>query len=231
MLNKSLSLFLIAASMCLPLPASAQHNDPNLRKQINAVNGLSTWEFAPGFSYWLLHNNYSGASMHYKFPFSFSYKFDENKASTKRIWRPIITEVASQTVRKDLLKDQNSSLSESYNRQLDAYYDRINPIVTTPYKSEFEKYQDGMEEALTLALQYSKGKEYSSVENIFTRNDVLVAQMEYVCDLFPNAGAVIAGAMESGARQQQLERIRTEMGELYQEAVTLAQYCYLKYNN
>lgn len=230
MSKSPIRLLLLAAAVCSVAPAiSAQHNDPNLRKQINAVFGVDKWEFAPGFNYWLLHQHYSGASMHYSFPFSIKYKFDEEKASTKRIWRPIISEIMLQEQRKQLMEEQNRELDKSYTGMLKAVLDRQNPIISQSYRDDFKKYQDGMEAALTEALKYSGGKEKEGIEALMLRNEVLVAQMDYVTAQFPNAGAVAAGAMESGARQKELERIHTEMGELYGQTVDFATYCYLKY--
>ncbi|MCM1453588.1 MAG: hypothetical protein NC193_03520 [bacterium] len=219
---------MLAIGVAMPY-AAAQHNDPNLRKQINAVFGVDKWEFAPGFNYWLLHQHYSGASMHYSFPFSINYKFDEEKASTKRIWRPIINEVVLQEQRKQLMEEQNQELDKSYTDMLMSVLDRQNPIVSQSYREYFEKYQDGMEEALNLACKYSGGKEMESIKKLMLKNELLVSEVEYVTTQVPNAGALAAGAMESGARQKELERIYTEMGELYGHAVNFAKYCYLKY--
>lgn len=221
----------LSVAALMPLTAAAQHNDPNLRRQINAVVGADKWEFSPEFPYWLLHQNYTGATMHGIFPFA-SFSFDEEKASVKRLWKPmLLQEYPMQVQRKQLMEDQHAKLDSMYHQQLNVSADRLNPVVIQPYKSGFEKCQDGLEEALTLALQYSGGKESAAIKSITLDNEVLVAQMEYVCTLATDPLTAMAGTMESGARQKELERIHGEMQTLCDRAVNLAKYCYLKYKH
>lgn len=215
----------------MPLTVAAQKSDPNLRRQINAVVGADKWEFSPEFPYWLLHQHYSGATMHGIFPFA-TYSFDEEKASVKRLWKPmLIGEYPAQVQRKKLLQEQHAQLDSMYKQQLEVTADRFNISVILPYKKSFEKYQDGMEEALTLALQYSGGNESEAIKSLSLDNEVVVAQMEYVCALMADPMTAAAGTMESGARQKELERIHGEMEALYDRAVDLAKYCYLKYKH
>lgn len=223
--------FLVACAVTMtPLSLSAQRidNDENLHKQINSIAGTN-WDFGPGFEYWLTHKNYSGASLKYKFPFSFKIEFDENKANVKRLWRPQLAELGETMVLKEKVKQQNENISAIYKEQVSVYADRMNNTSKLSYDSDFKIFQSYMEKALTYVLTKSGGTGKPVVDRLKKKYDIIVDQYVYVTDLAPTPGAIIAGAMESGAREKELARIRKEMDGLVRQTKNVVMFCNIAY--
>lgn len=228
---KTIIFFLAACAVAMTsssVSAQRMAYDENLHKQIRSIAG-SKWDFGPGFEYWLTHQNYSGAKMKYKFPFSFKIEFDENRANVKRLWRPQLAELGETMVLKEKVKQQNENISAIYKEQVSVYADRMNNASKLIYDSDFKVFQSYMEKALTYVLTKSSGRGKPVVDRLKKKYDIIVDQYAYVTDLAPTPGAVVAGAMESGAREKELARIRKEMDGLVRQTKDVVMFCNIAY--
>lgn len=229
-MKKAVPFIASCALLLSSLTSNAQKisNDPNLHKQLNSISGTK-WDFGPGFEYYVTHQNYSGAELKYKFPFGFHVEFDENRANVKRMWRPMLAEYGAATVLNDQVKQPNENISAIYKEQVSVYVDRMNNSSKLIYDSDFKLFQSYMEKALTYSLQKSGGKARPAVDRLKRRYDVIVDQYVYVTDLAPSAGAVVAGTMESGAREKELARIHKEMNALVKQTKNIVMFCNIAY--
>ena len=102
----------------LPVGASAQwaqieHDEQKEKQWKSMENG--PWDFAPDWYYWLMHNNYSGASLHWRwrgFKSSLGVEFDEDDSNVKRIMPVrVMSEETQRQVMKRLRTNGNTSRS------------------------------------------------------------------------------------------------------------------------
>lgn len=157
-------------------------HDEQKYSQLNSMEN-GGWNFKPDWYYYVMHKNYSGAKMKWKwqgFKSGFVIEFDETKSNQKRI----ITERAAQLVEayeiKKRTQQELDTITPVFNEEMYRTAERNVDLVYSQYKNDFQRKQQVISEALNYCLNLSEGKLLESVALIQQRNDYILAQIDYI---------------------------------------------------
>ena len=142
----------------LPVGASAQwaqieHDEQKEKQWKSMENG--PWDFAPDWYYWLMHNNYSGASLHWRwrgFKSSLGVEFDEEDSNVKRIMpvRVMSEETQRQVMKK--AEDERQYIEELHKEEVLREADRNVDLVYSSFKDDFNRMQNSISEGLVFCM-------------------------------------------------------------------------------
>ena len=184
-------------------------DDEEKRKIWQSMEG-GEWGFSPGFYYWLLHKNYSGASLK-----GFSVKFDAGKSNVGQIAPVRITAAATQNIKRKEAKKEKERIHEPYKEDLANHADRVVDVSYTTYKDEFNRMQDIIEEGLLICMNRSRGEMHRAVEEIMRKNSIVCENISYIHD------TRVDSQLSNSRRQKAYEEAKAEMQTLVNRTVHL----------
>lgn len=213
MRTKKIALALAAVAL-LSVPAttmaqSVVHDSEKEKQWRSMENG--PWEFAPGWYYYFLHKNYSGATKKWQwhgFKSGYVVKFKEEKSNVKRIMPVRVTAEETQRQKLSEVEKERAHVEELYKEELAREADRVVDVTYASYKDEFNRMQDCITDGLLYCLQKSDGKLQYQVDEISRQNEILCADIAYIHK------TSIGFELENAKRRQAYEEAKTKMGDL-----------------
>lgn len=206
---------LIAGAAMLAMPMTIFAKTPKIRDQEkekqwrSMENGL--WEFAPGWYYYFLHKNYSGAYKKWQwrgFKSGYVVKFDENKSNVKRIMPVRVTAEETQRQKLSQVEKERAHVEELYKEEVAREADRVVDVTYASYKDDFNRMQDCITDGLLYCLQKSDGELQYQVDEISRQNEILCADIAYI----HKTG--VGYELENAKRRQAYEEAKEKMGDL-----------------
>lgn len=202
-----------AAMLAMPITIFAKtpkiHDDQKEKQWRSMENG--PWEFAPGWYYYFLHKNYSGAYKKWQwrgFKSGYVVKFDENKSNVKRIMPVRVTAEETQRQKLSQVEKERAHIEELYKEEVAREADRAVDLTYASYKDDFNRMQDCITDGLLYCLQKSDGKLKYQVDELSRQNEVLCADIAYIHKTGAGYG------LENAKRRQAYEEAKEKMGEL-----------------
>lgn len=206
---------LIAGAAMLAMPMTSFGKTPKIRDQEKVKQWRSMengpWEFAPGWYYYFLHKNYSGAYKKWQwrgFKSGYVVKFDENKSNVKRIMPVRVTAEETQRQKLSQVEKERAHVEELYKEEVAREADRIVDVTYASYKDDFNRMQDCITDGLLYCLQKSDGKLQYQVDEISRQNEILCADIAYI----HKTG--VGYELENAKRRQAYEEAKEKMGDL-----------------
>lgn len=235
-MRKKILFAVTVALMTTTTPVMGQgvYSDKGLQKQIRSIAGNGAWDFGESWlersAYHLLHHKYSGSEMYWQwagFKSGFRIRYKEEKASQKKLQRPLDAEIATAILQEEERKKQNENITKMFDEQMLVAADRHNPAVTIPYKEEFEQFDEYFARALAYAYTYGNDTAYGWAEGLADKYDMLTERIAYVSGQTIKGTGVMVGTMESGERMKALQGCHDEMMRLLKSTNDLVEYCKL----
>lgn len=220
---KILSVFaFMAISGLVSVDARAQSvqvvHDDQKEKQWRSME-VGPWNFAPGWYYYFLHKNYSGAEAYWQwsgFHSGYKVRFKEQKSNVKTINPSRIISEETQRAKLDEVEKERTRIEELYKEDLAKQADRMIDVSYSTYKEHFNHMQDLILEGLTYCLQKSKGAMQYQVNDIVRQNEIVCSNIEYI----HKTG--VGYELENSKRQRAYEDARAEMKIVVKRTMKLA---------
>ena len=176
-----LSLMMLVPSLGFAQWAELQHDEQKEKQWRSMENG--PWDFAPDWYYWLLHNSYSGASLHWRwrgFHSGLYVEFDESDSDVKRIMpvRVISEETQRQKVKK--VNEEYEKIEELHKEEVARTADRNVDLSYATFKDDFNRMQDRITEGLLYCMTKSRGKMKYQVNEISKENEIVCQSIAYI---------------------------------------------------
>ena len=211
--NKIALLMVALAILVAPthmLAKTPKVHDQEKEKQWRSMEN-GPWEFAPGWYYYFLHKNYSGAYKKWQwrgFKSGYVVKFDENKSNVKRIMPVRVTAEETQRQKLSQVEKERAHIEELYKEEVVREADRAVDLTYASYKDEFNRMQDCITEGLLYCIQKSDGQLSYQVEELRRQNEILCSGIAYIHKTGAGYG------LENAKRRQAYEEAKEKMGEL-----------------
>lgn len=177
---------LLVGSFLSPMPSYGQsvekQKDKQKAKQIKSME-TGGWDFEPGLYYYVMHKNYSGASLGWKwhgFESGPVANFDERKSSTKRTLTTRTLSAAQQDLKADIIEKERKLIEEVYKEEVYRNIDRNVDLEYDSYKSSFNRLQEGISGGLNYCLLKSKGKLKHLVDIVMSHNEICCQNIAYI---------------------------------------------------
>lgn len=206
---------LIAGAAMLAMPMTTFAKTPKIRDQEKEKQWRSMengpWEFAPGWYYYFLHKNYSGAYKKWQwrgFKSGYVVKFDENKSNVKRIMPVRVTAEETQRQKLSQVEKERAHVEELYKEEVAREADRVVDVTYASYKDDFNRMQECITDGLLYCLQKSDGELQYQVDEISRQNEILCADISYI----HKTG--VGYELENAKRRQAYEEAKEKMGDL-----------------
>lgn len=216
--NKLTTFLLLAAIMLVPSSMSAAVHDKEKEKLwLSMENG--PWDFAPGWYYYFLHQNYSGAYKKWQwrgFKSGYVVKFDENKSNIKRIMPVRVLAEETQRQKLEKVEEERKMVNELYNEEVMREADRAVDVTYSAYKDEFNRMQNRITDGLLYCMQKSDGKLKYQVDELSRQNEIICENIAYIHKQGAGYG------LENTKRQQAYEEAKEEMSKLVSRTAHLA---------
>ena len=161
--------------------AKLQHDSQKEKQWRSMENG--PWDFAPDWYYWLMHNSYSGASLHWRwrgFSSGLYVEFNESDSDVKRIMpvRVISEETQRQKVKK--VNEEYEKIAELHKEEVARTADRNVDLSYASFKDDFNRMQDRITEGLLYCMTKSRGKMKYQVNEISKENEIVCQSIAYI---------------------------------------------------
>lgn len=215
-MNHIKTLLLILA--LVPSAVNAQVHDREKEKQWTSMEN-GPWDFSPGWFYYYLHKNYSGAYRKWQwsgFKSGYVVKFDESRSNVKRIMPVRVTAEETQRQKIGKVEEERKMVEELYKEQVELEADRAVDVTYSAYKDEFERMQNCIADGLLYCMTKSNGKLKYQVDELSRQNDIICANISYIHKQGVGYG------LENAKRQQAYEEAKEQMSDLVQRTAHLA---------
>lgn len=206
--KKNITLILIC--LMIPLLSFANIHDKEKEKQWKSMEN-GPWEFAPGWYYYFLHQNYSGAYKKWQwrgFKSGYVVKFDENKSNVKRIMPVRVTAEETQRQKLSQVEKERGMVEELYREEVAREADRSVDLTYYSYKDEFMRMQDCIADGLVYCLEKSNGALKYQVDELKRQNEIICTNIDYIHKQGAGYG------LENAKRQQAYEEAKEKMSEI-----------------
>lgn len=176
-----MALLMLAPSVGFAQWAELQHDEQKELQWRSMENG--PWDFAPDWYYWLFHNSYSGASLHWRwrgFHSGLYVEFEESDSNVKRIMpvRVISEETQRQKVKK--VNEEYEKIEELHKEEVARTADRNVDLSYATFKDDFNRMQDRITEGLLYCMTKSGGKMKYQVNEISKENEIVCQNIAYI---------------------------------------------------
>lgn len=146
----------------------AQRHDEQKYKQIKSME-VGPWDFSPGYYYWLLHKNYSGAQSYWKwrgFHSRLAFRFKEEKSNVKRVLPVRSQALAAEVVKQNRVEEERKLILELQNQELERATDRNVDLVYNSYKDDFAHLNRVLLDGFAYILKESNNKLTKEVSDL-----------------------------------------------------------------
>lgn len=162
--------------------AQTIRHDKQKEKQWRSMEN-GQWDFAPGWYYYFLHKNYSGAETYWAwhgFKSGLRVRFKESKSKVKRIMPTRIISDETQRQKEGKVKEEMEMIEELCQEEEERAADRNVDLVYSSFKDDFNRMQTSIAEGLLYVEQKSKGKMSYQVTQLSRQNAIICKNIEYI---------------------------------------------------
>lgn len=157
-------------------------HDKQKEKQFRSMEA-GGWDFEPGWYYYFLHKNYSGAEKYWKwagFKSGYRIRFKESKSNVKRIMPVRTSAELTQAEKVKKVNTEEQKVKELHEEELYRAADRQVDLMYSSFKEDFNKMQDNISDGLAYCMAKSKGKLAYQVKELSDANEVLCEGIAYI---------------------------------------------------
>lgn|GEM_PF-136180 len=190
--------------------AQKKVHDSQKEKQWRSME-TGPWDFEPGWYYYFLHKNYSGAETYWKWSglkSGYRVRFKEHKSNVKTIMPRRIAQEELQKEKVKKAEEERVKVKEMHDEEVVRAADRNVDLVYFSFKDDFNRMQGAITEGLTFCLTKSKGKLYPQVNELQRQNDMICQSIAYT----HKQG--IGNELENSKRQEAYVEYKKQMEEL-----------------
>ena len=137
--------------------AQKKVHDSQKEKQWRSME-TGPWDFEPGWYYYFLHKNYSGAETYWKwsgFKSGYRVRFKEHKSNVKTIMPRRIAQEELQKEKVKKAEEERVKVKEMHDEEVLRAADRNVDLVYSSFKDDFNRMQGAITEGLTFCLTKS----------------------------------------------------------------------------
>lgn len=174
------------------------------------------WDFSPGFYYWTLHNEYSGAKAKYFLFIPTKIEFYEKESSVKRVLPIRIQSTAAQTMKLLELEKTEKSFKELYQKEQLRQSERNIDFAYGSYKDDFERMNGQCLEGFAYILKESNNKLLPNVAQLTRELNLINERVAY----FHKTG--IGHELENGKREKGYISAKRDLQKLVAKTRRLA---------
>lgn len=141
------------------------------------------WDFAPDWYYWMFHNSYSGASLHWRwrgFHSGLYVEFDESDSNVKRIMPVRVVSEETQRQKMKKVENERQYIEELHKEDVLRQADRSVNLVYGSFKDDFNRMQNSISEGLVFCMTRSKGKMKPQVDELSRQNNIICQNIAYL---------------------------------------------------
>ena len=175
-------LLLLCAVLTLTGTAQTVVHDKQKEKQWRSMEN-GPWDFAPGWYYYFLHKDYSGAEKYWRwrgFKSGWDVRFKEENSNVKRIMPTRVISEETQRQKEKKVEEEMAMVKELHYEDLARAADRNVDVVYDNYKDDFERMQDAISEGLLFCLHKSDGKLQYQVSELSRQNEMICTDIAYI---------------------------------------------------
>ena len=175
-------LLLLCAVLTLTGTAQTVVHDKQKEKQWRSMEN-GPWDFAPGWYYYFLHKDYSGAEKYWRwrgFKSGWDVRFKEENSNVKRIMPTRVISEETQRQKEKKVEEEMAMVKELHDEDLARAADRNVDLVYDNYKDDFERMQDAISEGLLFCLHKSDGKLQYQVSELSRQNEIICTDIAYI---------------------------------------------------
>lgn len=179
---KKYSLILLFAVLTLTGTAQTVVHDEQKEKQWQSMEN-GPWDFAPGWYYYFLHKDYSGAEKYWRwrgFKSGWDVRFKEENSNVKRIMPTRVVSEETQRQKEKKVEEEMALVKELHDEDMARAADRNVDLVYDNYKDDFERMQDAISEGLLFCLYKSDGKLQYQVSELSRQNEIICTDIAYI---------------------------------------------------
>ena len=147
--------------------AQKKVHDSQKEKQWRSME-TGPWDFEPGWYYYFLHKNYSGAETYWKwsgFKSGYRVRFKENKSNVKTIMPRRIAQEELQKEKVKKAEEERVKVKEMHDEEVVRAADRNVDLVYSSFKDDFNRMSSRWRHARSFASSPSIRAPSSSVRN------------------------------------------------------------------
>ena len=176
------SLILFFAVLTLTGTAQTIVHDKQKEKQWQSMEN-GPWDFAPGWYYYFLHKDYSGAEKYWRWHglnSGWDVRFKEENSNVKRIMPTRVASEETQRLKEEKVEEEMALVKELHDEDMARAADRNVDLVYDNYKDDFEWMQDAISEGLLFCLHKSNGKLQYQVSELSRQNEMICTDIAYI---------------------------------------------------
>lgn len=212
--NFTLIVLLLATMAFAQVPV----HDGQKENQIRSME-QGHWNFSPGWWYYFLHKNYSGAYTKWEwhgFKSGLRVHFDEKKSNIKTVGPRREKQLATQLLKQQVVEMERKKIEELNKEEVARAADRNTDLVYGKYKELFSDMQSSITEGLTYCMIKSKGKMSGSIKELTERNEVITSNIAYL------RKTGVGYELENVKREKGFAQAKKDMEELVKKVTSLA---------
>lgn len=175
-------LILCLTVLTMSVSAQAIVHDKQKEKQWQSMED-GPWDFSPGWYYYFMHHDYSGAEKYWRwrgFKSGWDVRFNEEDSNVKRIMPTRILSEETQRQKEKKVEEEMALVKELHDEDLARAADRNIDLVYDNYKEDFERMQDAISEGLLFCLYKSDGKMQYQVTELSRQNEIVCQDIAYI---------------------------------------------------
>lgn len=175
-------LMLLFAVLTLTGTAQTVVHDKQKEKQWRSMEN-GPWDFAPGWYYYFLHKDYSGAEKYWRwrgFKSGWDVRFKEENSNVKHIMPTRVISEETQRQKEKKVEEEMAMVKELHDEDMARAADRNVDLVYDNYKDDFERMQDAISEGLLFCLHKSDGKLQYQVSELSRQNEMICTDIAYI---------------------------------------------------
>ena len=185
------------------------HDEQKLMQWRSMENG--PWDFSPGWYYYFLHKDYSGADKHWEwsgFKSGWEVKFKEVDSNVRRIMPTRVLSEETQRQKEQKVEVEMRMIKELHDEDVARAADRNVDLMYDSFKDDFERMQDAISEGLLFCMHKSGGKMKYQVNELTRQNEMICQNISYIHQ------QGVGYELENAKRQKAYSDARHQMEDL-----------------
>lgn len=209
-MKRFLILALFFISLKVTGRAQSVQHDSQKEKQWRSME-TGPWDFDPGWYYYFLHKDYSGAYTKWKwhgFHSGLRVYFKESKSHTKTIMPDRTAAEEEQRAGEKKAEEERQEIKPLYQEELARAADRSVDLVYIDFKDDYNRMQDDIDDGLVYCMKKSRGRLSYQVTQLQNQNELICNSIGYI----HKTG--LAYGLENARREKAYIEYRKQMQEL-----------------
>lgn len=192
---------------CVSAKVSKKHDKEKFYQVRSMEDGK--WGFGAGTWYWTWHNDYSGASWHWKFGFPpYEIKFKESESDTRRVGPSRAAQIPLEVAAMNRINVQIDSIQPLVVEETIRSAERMVDVTYAMYLDDFRDYDDNIRKALLYCIEHGDEGIRRACVKVQEEYDCVCSSIQYVHEQGPG------NEMEPTKRQIAYEEARRRLGEI-----------------